>query len=50
MAALETADRLGPGVIRRRAEHRFAPERMVATCVSGYGFALTGVGSPLASS
>jgi glycosyltransferase involved in cell wall biosynthesis len=46
-AVLEAADRLDPGVIRRRAERRFAPQRMVAGYVSAYRSALTGTQSPL---
>ena len=39
-AALEEADALDPLEIRRRAEARFAPERMVADYVRAYRTAL----------
>jgi glycosyltransferase involved in cell wall biosynthesis len=42
-SALEEADRLDPLEIRRRAEQRFAPERMVADYVRAYR---TAVGEP----
>jgi hypothetical protein len=35
-AALETADGLEPLEIRRRAEERFSPERMVGDYVAAY--------------
>jgi glycosyltransferase involved in cell wall biosynthesis len=35
-AALDEADRLDPVEIRRHAEHRFAPERMVADYLRAY--------------
>jgi glycosyltransferase involved in cell wall biosynthesis len=35
-AALEAADRLDPHVLRRTAEERFAPERMVADYIAAY--------------
>jgi len=40
-AALETADGLEPLEIRRRAEERFSPERMVADYVAAYRAALS---------
>jgi glycosyltransferase involved in cell wall biosynthesis len=40
-AALELADRLDPAVVRRRAERRFAPERMVADHLAAYTSVLT---------
>ena len=48
-AALETADRLEPAEIRRRAELRFAPDRMVADYVSAYKRMLFGAQVPLAA-
>ncbi len=48
-AALETADRFDPVQIRRRAESRFSPARMVADYVSVYKRALAAAEVPLAA-
>jgi glycosyltransferase involved in cell wall biosynthesis len=45
-AALETADRLEPAEIRRRAALRFSPERMVADYVSAYRTVLSQLAVP----
>jgi len=40
IGALEEADRLEPGDLRRSVEQRFTPERMVADYVGAYELAL----------
>jgi glycosyltransferase involved in cell wall biosynthesis len=48
-SAVADAERLDPGAIRRRAEERFAAERMVSGYVEAYHAALAATGDPLAS-